>query len=173
VRVHARVEEEVFYPAYREAASKKEDLKLYFEAIEEHGVVDMVLPKLEETEPDAEDFAAKAKVLKDIIEHHAKEEEKEMFPRARKLFDADELAELGEQIEQRKVELMAELEGESGAPSGRARGRSSGERSGRGGERQEDDRPGSSSRSERGRGSRRGEGAIAETEVEVGAEPEE
>jgi len=53
------------------------------------------------------EFAAKAKVLKDLVEHHAGEEEKEMFPRARKLMDKDELQTLGEQLARRKEELKA------------------------------------------------------------------
>src|SRR5213075_1804099 len=85
VRIHSRIEEEIFYPAYKDAAKSQEDRKLFFEAKEEHGIVDMVLPALEETDPVSDQFAAKAKVLKDLIEHHADEEEDEMFPRAKKL----------------------------------------------------------------------------------------
>jgi len=46
LKVHTTIEEEIFYPAYREAARKKEDKKLYFEAVQEHHVVDMVLPEM-------------------------------------------------------------------------------------------------------------------------------
>ena len=108
LRVHTTIEEEIFYPAFREAASKKDDTKLYYEAVEEHHVVDLVLPEIEKGEAGSPEFAAKAKVLKDLIEHHAEEEEKEMFPRARKLMDKDELVELGEQLAQRKRELKTE-----------------------------------------------------------------
>ena len=51
------------------------------------------------------EFAAKAKVLKDLVEHHAAEEENEMFPRARTLLDADELARLGERLAKAKQSL--------------------------------------------------------------------
>jgi hemerythrin-like domain-containing protein len=105
VKIHSQIEEEIFYPAYRDAAQKKDDKKLYFEAKEEHHVVDLVMPEMEEG-GSTEEFAAKAKVLKELIEHHADEEEKEMFPKARKLFDRDELRELGERLEQRKMELQ-------------------------------------------------------------------
>ena len=104
LKVHTTIEEEIFYPAYREAARKKEDKKLYFEAVEEHHVVDMVLPEVSDGQ-DTEQLKAKAKVLKELVEHHAKEEEKEMFPRARKLFSKDELQELGEQLAARKEAL--------------------------------------------------------------------
>ena len=104
LKVHTQVEEEIFYPAYRDAARKKDDKKLYFEALEEHHVVDLVLPEMNDGDT-AEELKAKAKVLKELVEHHADEEEKEMFPRARKVLGRDELRELGEQIEARKDQL--------------------------------------------------------------------
>jgi hemerythrin-like domain-containing protein len=67
----------------------------------------MVLPEMDKGEVGSPEFAAKAKVLKDLVEHHAGEEEKEMFPRARKLMDKDELQTLGEQLARRKQELKA------------------------------------------------------------------
>jgi len=105
VKIHSQIEEEIFYPAFRDAAQKKSDKQLFFEAKEEHHVVDLVMPEIEEP-GSTEEFAAKAKVLKELIEHHADEEEKEMFPKARKLFDRDELRDLGERLEQRKMELQ-------------------------------------------------------------------
>lgn len=105
LKIHTTIEEEIFYPAYREAAKKKEDKKLYYEAMEEHHVVDLVVPEAHEGEND-EELKAKAKVLKDIVEHHAGEEEKEMFPRAKKALDRDELRELGARMEERKRELQ-------------------------------------------------------------------
>jgi hemerythrin superfamily protein len=107
LKVHTKVEEEIFYPAFREAVAKKDDKKLYFEAVEEHHVVDLVLPELEDTDPSSETFGAKATVLKELVDHHVKEEEREMFPRAREAMDDDELNELGERMAQRKTELLA------------------------------------------------------------------
>jgi len=104
LKVHTQIEEEIFYPAYRDAARKKDDKKLYFEALEEHHVVDLVLPEMNDGDT-AEALKAKAKVLKELVEHHADEEEKEMFPRARKALGRDELRELGERIEARKEQL--------------------------------------------------------------------
>jgi hemerythrin-like domain-containing protein len=106
LKVHAQIEEEIFYPAFRQSAEGEEDEHLYYEALEEHHVVDMVLPEIRDTDENSDEFAAKAKVLKDIVEHHAEEEETEMFPKARKLMDSSELKELGQQLEQRKMELM-------------------------------------------------------------------
>ena len=105
LKVHTQIEEEIFYPADREAARKKDDQKLYYEALEEHHVVDLVLPEMNDGENN-EELKAKAKVLKELVEHHADEEEKDMFPRAKKLLSKDELRALGEQMQLRKETLM-------------------------------------------------------------------
>ena len=86
LKVHTQIEEEIFYPAFRDAARKKDDKKMYFEALEEHHVVDLVLPEMNDGSS-PEELKAKAKVLKELVEHHADEEEKDMFPRAKKLMD--------------------------------------------------------------------------------------
>jgi hemerythrin superfamily protein len=109
LKIHTTIEEEIFYPAFREAAENKDDKKLYFEAIEEHHVVDAVLGELSEAEPASEQFSAKAKVLKDLVEHHAAEEETEMFPRARKLMGRDKLVELGERLAEAKLSLTEKV----------------------------------------------------------------
>ena len=105
LRVHTQIEEEIFYPAWREAARKKDDQTLFYEALEEHRVVKDYLPDVSSGN-DNEDLKARAKVLKELVEHHADEEEQEMFPRARKTMDRAELRELGERMEARKQELM-------------------------------------------------------------------
>ena len=108
LRVHSKIEEEIFYPAFKAAGEKSDDDKMYFEALEEHRAAgELVLPDLENTEPGSDKFSGRAKVLKELVEHHADEEEKEMFPRARKLLSAAELTALGAQMEARKRELMA------------------------------------------------------------------
>jgi hemerythrin-like domain-containing protein len=105
LKVHTQIEEEIFYPAYRDAARKKEDKKLYFEALQEHHVVDLVLPEVGDGQSN-EELKAKAKVLKELVEHHADEEEKDMFPRAKKILSKDELRALGEQMQLRKETLL-------------------------------------------------------------------
>lgn len=105
VEVHAQIEEEIFYPAFRRAETRTGDEKLFLEAAEEHGLVHIVLPELKQTDPGTELFSARAKVLKDLVEHHAREEEQELFPRARKLLGSEALRDLGDRLEQRKLEL--------------------------------------------------------------------
>jgi len=109
--MHTRIEDEIFYPAFRDAARKKDDGKLYFEALEEHHVVELILPEIKGTGVESEQFAAKAKVLKDLVEHHAEEEETEMFPRARKLLTRDELLRLGAEMTQLKESMARGLVG--------------------------------------------------------------
>jgi hemerythrin-like domain-containing protein len=111
LKVHTQIEEEIFYPAFHQASEGEKDEHLYYEAIEEHHLVDMVLPEISETDENSDEFAAKAKVLKDLVEHHAEEEETEMFPKARKLMDSSELKQLGEQLAERKMELMGSTGG--------------------------------------------------------------
>jgi hemerythrin-like domain-containing protein len=106
IEIHTKIEEDIFYPAYREAAKKKADKDLYYEALEEHHVVDLIMPEIKKTKADSEEFGAKAKVLKDLVEHHAEEEEKEMFPRAKKLMDREQLLVLGQQLAEAKESLI-------------------------------------------------------------------
>ena len=107
LEAHTKIEEEIFYPAFKKAGAEKEDDKLFYEAKEEHRAVDkLVLPDLSGTDSASVEFAGRAKVLKDLIEHHAEEEEEEMFPRAKKLLSRDQLVELGRQMEERKAELL-------------------------------------------------------------------
>jgi hemerythrin-like domain-containing protein len=128
VTINAQIEEEIFYPAFKAAAEEEEDNEMFFEAAEEHHVVEMVLPELVQTDPSTDEFSAKAKVLKELIEHHADEEEKEMFKRAKSIMEKNELEELGTRMEERKMELGGEeleMVG-AGASSGRAMARSGG-----------------------------------------------
>jgi hemerythrin-like domain-containing protein len=108
IRIHTTLEEEIFYPALKDAARTGEDEKMYFEALEEHRAAgDLVLPDLQNTAVDGDQFGGRAKVLKELIEHHADEEEEEMFPRARKLLKKARLDELGAAMAARKRELLA------------------------------------------------------------------
>jgi hemerythrin superfamily protein len=107
LEAHTTIEEEIFYPAFKAAGEKADDGKMFFEALEEHRAAgDLVLPDLLGTDVHSDQFGGRAKVLKELIEHHADEEEKDMFPRARELMDKAQLLALGERMAQRKAELM-------------------------------------------------------------------
>lgn len=92
---HATMEEKVFYPAVR---SKRTD-DMLIESTEEHLQMKRMIADLLELPTDDERFDAKLKVLKEEVEHHAREEEEEkLFPIVRTLLSADELAALGNEM---------------------------------------------------------------------------
>jgi iron-sulfur cluster repair protein YtfE (RIC family) len=97
--VHATIEEEVFYPAFRKAAG---DNEMVDEAEQEHQEARDLITEIE----DAEQMDPLMAELQKAIEHHVKEERDEMFPKARKTSGLDLMA-LANQLESRKRELMA------------------------------------------------------------------
>jgi hemerythrin superfamily protein len=103
--VHAQVEEEIFYPAVKAALKDKE---LVPEAQVEHATLKELIAQVQDKEPDGELFDAKIKVMSEYTKHHVKEEQSEMFPKARKT--RLDMNALGEQIAARKKELMASPE---------------------------------------------------------------
>ncbi|MCQ4306898.1 hemerythrin domain-containing protein [Pseudomonas stutzeri] len=109
VTIHTQLEEQILYPAYKEAGGK-EELKMYHEAKEEHRAVDsLVLPDLKVTDPGSVEFSGRAKVCKELLEHHIEEEESEMFPQARELFDEARLEEMGKQMSELRDRLKKEF----------------------------------------------------------------
>lgn len=113
--VHAQIEEEIFYPAVRDAIAEGD---LLDEAEVEHATAKDLIAQLESMQPGDELYDAKVTVLGEYINHHVKEEQGEMFPKVKKA-DLDLVA-LGEELQQRKDELMDELEEEDDAPTGGA-----------------------------------------------------
>src|SRR5437764_4046902 len=105
LRMHTTLEEEIFYPAVREAI---DDEDIMNEAAVEHETAKMLIEQLENMEPDDPNYFATFTVLGEYVTHHVKEEEDEMFPQAKKAKALD-LEALGEQIASRKEELMAEM----------------------------------------------------------------
>ncbi len=114
LKVHAMIEEEIYYPAIR---GKVEDDDLD-EAYVEHDGAKVLINELEASEPNEEFYDAKVKVLKEEIEHHVKEEEKQsgnLFQQTRAA-DVD-LEELGRKMMARKQELMGKAETEGLPPA--------------------------------------------------------
>ncbi len=104
LRVHTTVEEEIFYPAVRDAI---EDEDIMNEAAVEHETAKMLIEQLENMDPDDPNYFATFTVLGEYVMHHVKEEEGEMFPQARKAKQLD-LEALGERMKARKETLSAE-----------------------------------------------------------------
>jgi hemerythrin superfamily protein len=105
LRVHTTIEEEIFYPAVREAIN---DDDIMNEAAVEHESAKILIEQLESMEPDDPNYHATFTVLGEYVMHHVKEEEGEMFPQAKKAQDLD-LAALGERMKARKEELTSEM----------------------------------------------------------------
>ena len=105
--VHAAIEEQHFYPATKDARTEE----LLHEAVEEHLAVKRIIADLLEMEVDDPQFDAKIKVLKEQVEHHVEEEEKQLFPKVKKVHSKDELEDLGILMERTARELK-----EQGAP---------------------------------------------------------
>ena len=104
LKVHTKIEEEIFYPAAR-AATK--DNALLDEADVEHACAKGLLAQIDATKVGDSHFDARVQVLGEQIKHHAKEEEDELFPEARE--SKMDLVELGARMAARKAELMREL----------------------------------------------------------------
>jgi hemerythrin superfamily protein len=103
--VHAQIEEEIFYPALREAFKETD---LIDEAAVEHQTAKDLIKQIQAAgEPD-DMFDAKVKVLGEYIDHHVKEERGEMFPKARAARKLDLVA-MRQELESRKEELMSEM----------------------------------------------------------------
>ena len=105
LKVHAQIEEEIFYPQAREATK---DNDLIDEAAVEHATVKHLIGEIEGMEVYEELYDAKIRVPGEMVKHHIKEEEKELFPElvsAKKVLDA-----VGKEFAKRKEELMAEMQ---------------------------------------------------------------
>jgi len=104
LKVHAQIEEEIFYPAARQ---ETKDNALLDEALVEHAGAKNLIAEIESMQPGQDLYDAKVKVLGEQIRHHVKEEDEKLFPEVQ---DSDiNLRELGRRMAQRKAELMAEL----------------------------------------------------------------
>ena len=102
--LHAKIEEEIFYPAL-EDADETRDVTLG--AYEEHRLVKQLLAELETESKDTEQWTAKFTVLKENIEHHVEEEEGEMFKKARQVLSEEEIEALGNQLQEAKTQNKA------------------------------------------------------------------
>lgn len=103
--VHTMIEEEILYPP----AHKKIEHDLVDEALVEHNGAKQLIAEIEAMKPSEHLYDAKVKVLSEYIKHHVKEEQDEMFPQLRS--SGIDLEDLGEQLLQRKTELLSQMGG--------------------------------------------------------------
>jgi hemerythrin-like domain-containing protein len=134
--VHAQLEEKIFYPAC-EKLQDEQARKMVGESFEEHLIVKRLIAELAPLDASDEKFESKFTVLKENVEHHADEEERDLFPVAEKELGDERLEELGAELARMKQRLMSGAKASrsgrgsssrrsSGSRGGQARGRSSG-----------------------------------------------
>ncbi|WP_437526246.1 hemerythrin domain-containing protein [Sorangium sp. So ce726] len=100
---HMAIEQETFYPAVQQI---KEDVIL--ESFEEHAIAELALKRLLSTSPEDQSFKARVTTLKELIQHHVEEEEKELFPAVEKAVDEKRLTELGRSMKAEFEQRLAE-----------------------------------------------------------------
>lgn len=105
LQIHMTIEEEIFYPAVRGESDEISDT--VYEGVEEHHVAKVLVEELAGMKPEGDEWKAKVKVLMEAVEHHADEEESDMFPPVRSKTTAEQRESLGTRLEKRKVELGA------------------------------------------------------------------
>jgi len=105
LKIHMTIEEEIFYPAVR--GESEEISETVYEGVEEHHVAKVIVEELAAMESEGDTWKAKVKVLIESVEHHADEEEDDMFPPVRSKTTAEQRERLGARLEKRKVELGA------------------------------------------------------------------
>jgi len=103
--LHEEMEETLFYPPL-EKEPAAEDLIL--ESYQEHHVMDVLQAEINALKPSDETWAPKIKVLQENTEHHIEEEEDELFPKVRKIWDTARRAEVGRQMQEMKATRQKE-----------------------------------------------------------------
>jgi iron-sulfur cluster repair protein YtfE (RIC family) len=105
LRLHAAMEEQVFYPAVQEALGDEAD-ELVEESLREHAEAKQTLDELDALEPSAETFHQRVTELIEEVRHHVDEEEQEILPKLRAALDSQVLLQLGEELEGSKMTLL-------------------------------------------------------------------
>jgi len=102
---HEDLEETYFYPPLKKEAAAKD---MILEAYQEHHVMDVLIAEISQLNPSDETWAPKIKVLQENTEHHIEEEEGELFPKVRKIWDKARREEVGRQMQEAKVKHQKE-----------------------------------------------------------------
>jgi len=111
LQAHAHVEESIFYPTL-EDQNDEELIGLVDESLEEHQEVKDLLKDIENAMGDGQQLRTKIMELRQKVEHHASEEETEMFPRVRNVLQNEDLERMGEEIESEKQHYSPAMEEE-------------------------------------------------------------
>jgi hemerythrin superfamily protein len=103
LKIHTTIEEEIFYPAAHDLS--EEIGETVDEGLQEHHVADVLDEEIKGLTPGADEWVAKVMVLIESVEHHAEEEEQELFPSVRSATDADRRQQLGRQMDARRAQM--------------------------------------------------------------------
>ncbi len=103
--MHEKMEETHFYPELKNDPNAKD---IILEGYQEHHVLDLLKGEIDKLEPSSEEWHPKVKVLQENTEHHIEEEEQELFPEVRKIWDEDKLEQVGKKMEEMKKREMPE-----------------------------------------------------------------
>lgn len=106
INLHAKVEEQTFYPAIRESGDHNQ---LVSEAQKEHDKAKELLEEIASLSPASIEFEQKIRQLKEAIQHHVQEEEKEVFPLVSECMNAEEREQLGREFTTSKSQLQNEI----------------------------------------------------------------
>ena len=100
--MHEELEEAHLYPELKRTKSTEE---IVLESYQEHHVMDLLIEEISKLKPSDEEFHPKVTVLQENTEHHIEEEEGELFPKVRKVWDTDKRQEVGRKMEAMKERL--------------------------------------------------------------------
>jgi hemerythrin-like domain-containing protein len=103
--LHEELEETYFYPQLKQEEAARD---MVLEGYQEHHVMDVLIDEISKLKPSAEEWAPKIKVLQENTEHHIEEEEDELFPKVRKIWDADKRQKVGRQMQDTKAKRQKE-----------------------------------------------------------------
>jgi hemerythrin-like domain-containing protein len=103
--LHEELEETYFYPQLKKEEAARD---MVLEGYQEHHVMDVLIDEISKLKPSAEEWAPKIKVLQENTEHHIEEEEDELFPKVRKIWDADKREKVGRQMQDTKAKRQKE-----------------------------------------------------------------
>lgn len=107
LKIHMDVEEKFLYPVLEK--HQEELREKTFEAFEEHHVTKQALKETSKVSPNDERWKAKISVLMELVDHHVEEEEKQLFPMAKKALDKNQIQEITEKIQQAKSKAQGML----------------------------------------------------------------
>jgi hemerythrin superfamily protein len=103
--LHEELEETLFYPQLKTDDTTNE---IVLEGYQEHHVMDLLIQEISALKPSAEEWDPKITVLQENTEHHIEEEEGELFPKVRKIWDTDKREQVGRKMQEMKDRRLKE-----------------------------------------------------------------